>query len=53
MTCARTLVFTNVRSQAERIAHEMENAGEPASEIDVIEAPKNTRGARSEDRRAS
>jgi ATP-dependent Lhr-like helicase len=37
-----TLVFTNVRSQAERIAHEMENAGEPAGEIDVIEAPKNT-----------
>jgi ATP-dependent Lhr-like helicase len=37
-----TLVFTNVRSQAERVAHEMENAGEPASEIDLIEAPKNT-----------
>ena len=32
-----TLVFTNVRSQAERIAHEMENAGEPAAAIDVIE----------------
>ena len=32
-----TLVFTNVRSQAERIAHEMEAAGEPASEIDVVE----------------
>jgi ATP-dependent Lhr-like helicase len=32
-----TLVFTNVRSQAERVAHEMENAGEPAGEIDVVE----------------
>jgi ATP-dependent Lhr-like helicase len=32
-----TLVFTNVRSQAERVAHEMEAAGEPAGEIDVIE----------------
>ncbi|GAC1541431.1 MAG: ATP-dependent helicase [Candidatus Velthaea sp.] len=35
-----TLVFTNVRSQAERVAHEMEEAGEPHDEIDVIEAPK-------------
>ena len=25
-----TLVFCNVRSQAERVAHEMEQAGEPA-----------------------
>jgi ATP-dependent Lhr-like helicase len=32
-----TLVFTNVRSQAERIAHEMEQAGEPADEIAVPE----------------
>jgi ATP-dependent Lhr-like helicase len=32
-----TLVFTNVRSQAERVAHEMEKAGEPADEIDVLE----------------
>jgi ATP-dependent Lhr-like helicase len=32
-----TLVFTNVRSQAERVAHEMEAAGEPADEVDVIE----------------
>ncbi len=32
-----TLVFTNVRSQAERVAHEMEAAGEPAAEIDVLE----------------
>ena len=32
-----TLVFTNVRSQAERVAHEMEAAGEPASEIDLVE----------------
>ena len=32
-----TLIFTNVRSQAERVAHEMELAGEPASEIDVVE----------------
>jgi ATP-dependent Lhr-like helicase len=30
-----TLVFTNVRSQAERIAHEMEAAGEPADAVDV------------------
>lgn len=30
-----TLVFTNVRSQAERIAHELENAGEPAGDIGV------------------
>jgi ATP-dependent Lhr-like helicase len=35
-----TLVFTNVRSQAERVAHEMEAAGEPASEIDVLQASK-------------
>jgi ATP-dependent Lhr-like helicase len=33
-----TLVFTNVRSQAERIAHEMEAAGEPAQEIDTLTA---------------
>ncbi len=32
-----TLVFTNVRSQAERVAHEMEAAGEPADEVDVLE----------------
>jgi len=32
-----TLVFTNVRSQAERVAHEMEAAGEPAGEIDVVD----------------
>ena len=32
-----TLVFTNVRSAAERVAHEMEAAGEPADEVDVIE----------------
>jgi len=32
-----TLVFTNVRSQAERVAHEMEAAGEPPSEIDVLQ----------------
>ncbi len=31
-----TLVFTNVRSQAERVAHEMSEAGEPADEIDVL-----------------
>ncbi len=31
-----TLVFTNVRSQAERVAHEMEIAGEPAAEIESI-----------------
>jgi ATP-dependent Lhr-like helicase len=35
-----TLVFTNVRSQAERVAHEMEAAGEPASEVDVIETAR-------------
>ncbi len=35
-----TLVFTNVRSQAERVAHEMEAAGEPASEIDVVDEPR-------------
>ena len=35
-----TLVFTNVRSQAERVAHEMEAAGEPSAEIDVIEPSK-------------
>ncbi len=35
-----TLIFTNVRSQAERVAHEMEAAGEPADEIDVIEQPR-------------
>ena len=32
-----TLVFTNVRSQAERVAHEMEAAGEPPGEVDAIE----------------
>ncbi len=32
-----TLIFTNVRSQAERIAHEMEATGEPPSAIDVLE----------------
>ncbi len=32
-----TLVFTNVRSQAERVAHEMEAAGEPADDVDVLE----------------
>jgi ATP-dependent Lhr-like helicase len=32
-----TLVFTNVRSQAERIAHDMEAAGETAGEVDLIE----------------
>ncbi len=31
-----TLIFTNVRSQAERVAHEMEAAGESASAIDVV-----------------
>jgi ATP-dependent Lhr-like helicase len=36
------LVFTNVRSQAERVAHEMERAGEPASEIEAIEEPRTT-----------
>ena len=36
-----TLVFTNVRSQAERVAHEMEQAGEPESEIAIPEnAPR-------------
>jgi len=36
-----TLVFTNVRSQAERVAHEMEAAGEPAEETELItSAPK-------------
>ena len=35
-----TLVFTNVRSQAERVAHEMEAAGESADEIDVLETVK-------------
>jgi ATP-dependent Lhr-like helicase len=32
-----SLVFTNVRSQAERVAHEMSLAGEPESEIAVAE----------------
>ncbi|MFN2460053.1 MAG: DEAD/DEAH box helicase [Candidatus Velthaea sp.] len=43
-----TLVFCNVRSQAERIAHEMEEAGEPAEDIGVIEdaAPKPARDRR-------
>ena len=31
-----TLVFTNVRSQAERVAHEMEQAGEPPGEITFV-----------------
>ncbi len=35
-----TLVFTNVRSQAERIAHEMIGAGEPEETIAVPEAPR-------------
>jgi len=41
-----TLVFTNVRSQAERIAHEMEQAGEPAEEIAVPENAPRTETAR-------
>ncbi|HZO94900.1 MAG TPA: DEAD/DEAH box helicase [Candidatus Baltobacteraceae bacterium] len=42
-----TLVFTNVRSQAERIAHEMELAGEPAGEIAVPEtAPREATATR-------
>ncbi|HYZ17294.1 MAG TPA: DEAD/DEAH box helicase [Candidatus Acidoferrum sp.] len=42
-----TLVFTNVRSQAERIAHEMEQAGEPPEEIAVPqEAPRETTARR-------
>jgi ATP-dependent Lhr-like helicase len=40
-----TLVFTNVRSQAERVAHEMEAAGEPSGQVDVIE-PVRERPAR-------
>jgi ATP-dependent Lhr-like helicase len=32
-----TLVFCNVRSQAERVAHEMEEAGEPPGEIAVAD----------------
>ncbi len=42
-----SLVFTNVRSQAERVAHEMTQAGEPESEIEVavptLEKPKRDR----------
>jgi ATP-dependent Lhr-like helicase len=41
-----TLVFTNVRSQAERIAHEMERAGEPPEEIAVPENAPRTETAR-------
>jgi ATP-dependent Lhr-like helicase len=42
-----TLVFTNVRSQAERVAHEMELAGEPSSEIAVPDgAPRETTAVR-------
>ncbi|HEX3464106.1 MAG TPA: DEAD/DEAH box helicase [Candidatus Elarobacter sp.] len=42
-----SLVFTNVRSQAERIAHEMEQAGEPAGEIAVVEnAPRSETATR-------
>jgi ATP-dependent Lhr-like helicase len=41
-----TLVFTNVRSQAERIAHEMEQAGEPPEEIAVPENAPRTETAR-------
>ena len=42
-----TLIFTNVRSQAERIAHEMELAGEPAEEIAVPEnAPRSETATR-------
>jgi len=42
-----SLVFTNVRSQAERVAHEMEQAGEPASEIAVPEsAPREATATR-------
>jgi ATP-dependent Lhr-like helicase len=37
-----TLVFTNVRSQAERVAHEMEAAGEPPDEVAVIEPARDT-----------
>ncbi|MDQ6925646.1 MAG: DEAD/DEAH box helicase, partial [Candidatus Eremiobacteraeota bacterium] len=45
-----TLVFCNVRSQAERVAHEMEQAGEPADEIAVPEGGPRTETA-SRDRR--
>lgn len=42
-----TLIFTNVRSQAERIAHEMEQAGEPPDEIAVPEnAPRSETATR-------
>jgi ATP-dependent Lhr-like helicase len=41
-----TLVFCNVRSQAERIAHEMEQAGEPADEIAVPENGPRTETAK-------
>ncbi len=41
------LVFTNVRSQAERIAHEMELAGEPKAEIALPEtAPREATATR-------
>ena len=43
-----SLVFTNVRSQAERVAHEMTLAGEPADEISV---PEQTREKPARDRR--
>jgi ATP-dependent helicase Lhr and Lhr-like helicase len=42
-----TLVFTNVRSQAERVAHEMEQAGEPPDEIAVPQdVPRETTAGR-------
>jgi ATP-dependent helicase Lhr and Lhr-like helicase len=41
-----TLVFCNVRSQAERVAHEMEQAGEPADEIAVPENNPRTETAK-------
>ena len=43
-----SLVFTNVRSQAERVAHEMTLAGEPE---DAIEVPQETRERPERDRR--
>ncbi len=43
-----TLVFTNVRSQAERVAHEMTEAGEPA---DAVSVPEDTQPNPSRDRR--
>jgi ATP-dependent Lhr-like helicase len=41
-----TLVFCNVRSQAERMAHEMEEAGEPGGEIAVPENGPRTETAK-------